>query len=96
MLGSLEKKKGCRRQGVLTMEVTSDSYTTTEKVTGGETQSFDGLSELTMRQNPNLKNSDLSYGSDTMLRGKEFSDEPSPVDLYLYFFPFLFSLLIRL
>ena len=31
-------------------------------------QHNDGLSELTMRQNPNLKNSDLFYGFDTMLR----------------------------
>ena len=48
-------KKSCQRQDVPTMEVTSNSDTTT-----------DGLSELTTRQNPNPKNSDLFYGSDTM------------------------------
>ena len=45
------------------MEVTSDSDTTTN-----------GLLELTMRQNPNLKKYDLFYGFDTMLRVKEFFD----------------------
>ena len=67
------RQKSCRWQGVLTMEVTFDSYTAIEKVTGGETRS-DGLSELTTRQNSNPKNSDLLYGSDTMLRENEFSD----------------------
>ena len=43
------------------VEVTSDNDTTT-----------DGLLELTTRQNPNPKNSDLFYGSDTMLREKEY------------------------
>ena len=41
-------KKSCRRQGVLIVEVTSDSDMVTEKVTRGETRSFDGLSELTV------------------------------------------------
>ena len=45
------------------VEVTSDSDTAT-----------DGLSELTTRQNPNLKNFDIFYGSDTMLREKKYSD----------------------
>ena len=44
------------------MEVTSESDTAT-----------DGLSELTTQQNPDPKNSNLFYGSDTMLREKEFS-----------------------
>ena len=48
-------RKSCQRQDVLTMEVTSNSDTAT-----------DGLSELTTPQNPNPKNSDLFYGSDTM------------------------------
>ena len=56
------------------MEVTSGSYMTTEKVTGGETRSSDGLLELTTRQNPNPKNYDIFYGFDTMLRENEFSD----------------------
>ena len=60
-------KKSCRQQGVLTVEVTSDNYTTTEKVIGGETRSSDGLSELITRQNRNLKNYDLFYDFDTML-----------------------------
>ena len=55
--------KSCRRQEVLTVEVTFDSDTAT-----------DGLSELTVRQNPNPKNSYLFYGSNTMLREKEFSN----------------------
>ena len=67
-------RKSCRQQGVLTVEVTFDSYTATEKVTGGETRSFDGLSELTTRQNPNPKNYYLFYGSNTMLREKELFD----------------------
>ena len=45
------------------VEVTAYSDTTT-----------DGLSELTTRQNPNLKNYDLFYDSKTMLRENEFSD----------------------
>ena len=45
------------------MEVTSDSEMTT-----------DGLSELTVRQNPNPKNYDIFYGSDTMLREKKYYD----------------------
>ena len=45
------------------VEVTSDSDTTTN-----------GLLELTTRQNPNLKNFDLFYGSDTMLREKKYYD----------------------
>ena len=44
------------------MEVTSDSDS-----------AIDGLSELTTQQNPNPKNFDLFYGSDTMLRENEFS-----------------------
>ena len=60
MVGSLNGDeiaiKSCWRQGVLTMEVTFDSYTVIEKVTGGETRSLDWLSELTTRQNPNPKN----------------------------------------
>ena len=55
--------KSCRRQEVLIVEVTSDSNTTT-----------DGLSKLTTRQNSNPKNSDLFYGSDTMLREKKYYD----------------------
>ena len=49
--------KSFRRQEVLTVEVTFDNDMTT-----------DGLSELTMRQNPNPKISDIFYGYDTMLR----------------------------
>ena len=49
--------KNFRRQEVLTVEVTFDNDMTT-----------DGLSELTMRQNPNPKISDIFYGYDTMLR----------------------------
>ena len=49
--------KSCQWQEVLTVEVTFDSDTVT-----------DGLSELTRRQNPNPKNYDLFYGSDTMFR----------------------------
>ena len=56
------------------MEVTSNSDTAPEKVTGGETRSSDGLSKLIMQQNPNPKNSNLFYGSDTMLRENEFFD----------------------
>ena len=55
--------KSCLRQEVMTVELTCYSDTTT-----------DGLSELTLRQNPNPKNYDIFYGSDTMLREKEFFD----------------------
>ena len=55
--------KSCRRQEVMTVEMTSDNDTATDE-----------LSELTTRQNPNPKNYDIFYGSDTMLREKEFSD----------------------
>ena len=44
--------KSCRQQEVLMVEVTSNSDTT-----------IDGLSELTMRQNPIPKNSGILYGS---------------------------------
>ena len=55
--------KSCRRQEVLTVEVTSNNDTTT-----------DGLSKSTTRQNPNPKNNDLFYDFDTMLREKKYSD----------------------
>ena len=63
-----------RWQQVLSVEVTSDSYMVTEKLTGGETRSSDGLSELTTHQNPNPNNYDLFYGLDIMLRENEYSD----------------------
>ena len=59
----LGRQKSCQRQEVLTLEVTSDSDTATNR-----------LSKLTTRQNPSPKNSDLFYGSDTMLRENEFFD----------------------
>ena len=47
--------KSCRRQEVLTVKITSNNDMVT-----------DGLSELTRQQNPNPKNYDLFYGSDTI------------------------------
>ena len=54
--------KSCPWKEVLTVEVTSDNDMTT-----------DGLSELTMRQNPNPKNSDLFYSFDIMSRENEYN-----------------------
>ena len=53
--------KSCRWQEVLIVEVTSDNDTTTN-----------GLSEFTTRQNHHPKNSNLFYGSNTMLREKKY------------------------
>ena len=55
--------KSCWWQEVLIVGVTSDNDTTTN-----------GLSEFTTRQNPNPKNSNLFYGSNTMLREKKYPD----------------------